>query len=430
MIYKKNLDFKYITDVFVAGGGAAGVSAAVAAARMGKQVFLAEASGCFGGLGTSGLVPAFAPFDDGVNILSDGIGYEIRQKLKNAVALRNWTTLDTEELKRVYDDIITQAGVKFSFFTTVYDVIVKDGSIEGVILGSKSGLFAVKAKIYIDCTGDGDLCAFGGAEYEKGDPNGAVMPPTLCSIWSGIDKDKCNEPWNEHVEQAYKDGVLSYEDRHIPGFFHGNDGISGGNIGHIFDVDPTDEAELTDGMLWGRKSMVEFENYFKNYFSGYNNLRLVSTASTLGVRESRRIKCDYTLNVDDFINRSVFEDEIGRYCYPVDIHVMSTDKEEYERFSKEYRTSLRYKNGESYGIPYRCLIPVSFKNALVAGRCIGTDRQMQASIRVMPGCFITGQAAGTAAALACEEQDVRKISIKELQQSLVKGGAYLPNFTE
>ena len=430
MIYQKNLDFKYITDVFMAGGGAAGVAAAVAAARMGKQVFLAEASGCFGGLGTSGLVPAFAPFDDGVNILSDGIGYEIRQKLKNAVALRNWTTLDTEELKRVYDDIITQVGVKFSFFTTVYDVIVKDGSIEGVILGSKSGLFAVKAKIYIDCTGDGDLCAFGGAEYEKGDPNGAVMPPTLCSIWSGIDKDKCNEPWNEHVEQAYKDGVLSYEDRHIPGFFHGNDGISGGNIGHIFDVDPTDEAELTDGMLWGRKSMVEFENYFKNYFSGYNNLRLVSTASTLGVRESRRIKCDYILNVDDFINRSVFEDEIGRYCYPVDIHVMSIDKEEYERFSKEYRTSLRYKNGESYGIPYRCLIPVSFKNALVAGRCIGTDRQMQASIRVMPGCFITGQAAGTAAALACEKQDVRKISIKELQQSLVKGGAYLPNFTE
>lgn len=430
MIYQKNLDFKYITDVFVAGGGAAGVAAAVAAARMGKQVFLAEAAGCFGGLGTSGLVPAFAPFDDGVNILSDGIGYEIRKKLKNAVALRNWTTLDTEELKRVYDDIITQAGVKFSFFTTVYDVIVKDNSIEGVILGSKSGLFAVKAKIYIDCTGDGDLCAFGGAEYEKGDLNGAVMPPTLCSIWSGIDKDKCNEPWNEHVEQAYKDGVLSYEDRHIPGFFHGNDGISGGNIGHIFDVDPTDEAELTNGMLWGRKSMIEFENYFKNYFIGYNNLRLVSTASTLGVRESRRIKCDYTLNVDDFINRSVFEDEIGRYCYPVDIHVMSTDKEEYERFSKEYRTSLRYKNGESYGIPYRCLIPVSFKNALVAGRCIGTDRQMQASIRVMPGCFITGQAAGTAAALACEEQDVRKISIKELQQSLVKGGAYLPNFIE
>ena len=430
MIYKRNLDFKYITDVFVAGGGAAGVSAAVAAARMGKQVFLAEASGCFGGLGTSGLVPAFAPFDDGVNILSDGIGYEIRQKLKNAVALRNWTTLDTEELKRVYDDIITQAGVKFSFFTTVYDVIVKDNSIEGVILGSKSGLFAVKAKIYIDCTGDGDLCAFGGGEYEKGDLNGTVMPPTLCSIWSGIDKDKCNEPWNEHVEQAYKDGVLSYEDRHIPGFFHGNDGISGGNIGHIFDVDPTDEAELTNGMLWGRKSMIEFENYFKNYFIGYNNLRLVSTASTLGVRESRRIKCDYTLNVDDFINRSVFEDEIGRYCYPVDIHVMSTDKEEYERFSKEYRTSLRYKNGESYGIPYRCLIPVSFKNALVAGRCIGTDRQMQASIRVMPGCFITGQAAGTAAALACDEQDVRKISIKELQQSLVNGGAYLPNFIE
>ena len=91
----------------------------------------------------------------------------------------------------------------------------------------------------------------------------------------------------------------------------------------------------------------------------------------------------------------VFDDEIGRYCYPVDIHVKNTDKKEYERFEKEYNESLKYKKGESYGIPYRCLIPVSLSNALVAGRCIGTDQKMQASIRVMPGCFITGQAAGS-----------------------------------
>ena len=126
-------------------------------------------------------------------------------------------------------------------------------------------------------------------------------------------------------------------------------------------------------------------------------MSLCGTAAILGVRESRRITCDYTLNVNDFISRAVFEDEIGRYCYPVDIHVMNTDKKEYERFEKEYET-LRFKKGESYGIPFRSLVPKSFSNVLVAGRCIGTDRQMQASVRVMPGCFITGQAAGTAAA--------------------------------
>lgn len=106
---------------------------------------------------------------------------------------------------------------------------------------------------------------------------------------------------------------------------------------------------------------------------------------------------------------------------------MNTDKEEYECFREEYQQKLRYKKGESYGTPYRSFIPVSFKNVLVAGRCIGTDRKMQASVRVMPGCFITGQAAGVAASLACETENVRKISVKKLQENLIKLGAYIPN---
>jgi hypothetical protein len=146
----------------------------------------------------------------------------------------------------------------------------------------------------------------------------------------------------------------------------------------------------------------------------------------LGVRESRRITCDYTLSVQDFIDRADFDDEIGRYCYAVDIHVMNTSKEEMRRFEKEYKQNLRYKKGESYGIPYRSLIPVSFDNVLTAGRCMGTDRQMEASIRVMPGCFITGQAAGTAAALAVDNHgEVRRVSPPALQYALVEAGAYM-----
>ena len=435
VVYQRSLNQKYETDVFIAGGGAAGVAAAVAAARGGVRVFLAESMGAFGGLGTTGMVPAFAPFGDGEHILASGIGLEIRKNVSRNIPLSHyWTPINTEELKREYDRIVTEAGVQFSFFTTVYDVIVQEGRIDSVVLGSKSGLFTVKAKVYIDCTGDGDLIAFAGGQFEMGDASGSVMPQTLCSVWANIDRERVlpGAP-NRLIEQAYADGVLSQEDRHLPGFFFHDTGIGGGNIGHTFDIDPTDERSLTAAMIRGRAQMLEYERYYKEYLrDGFENMTLVSTAPVLGVRESRRIVCDYMLSVDDFICRAVFDDEIGRYCYPIDIHVKNTDKDEYERFTKEYEKTFKYRLGESYGIPYRSLIPVSFENVLTAGRCMGTDQKMQASIRVMPGCFITGQAAGAAAALASmlpdgETGNVRSVAYRELADALTALGAYLPN---
>ena len=428
MIYQKDIPIKYDVDVLVIGGGAAGVAASVAAARGGASVFLIESSGAFGGLGTTGLVPAFATFDDGVNVLASGIGFDIRKNVSRAYPLNTyWTSIDPEELKREYDRVVIEAGVRFSFFTTLVDAVVEDRRILYAVLSSKSGIFAVKAKVFIDTTGDGDLVARAGGEYELGDSTGAVMPGTLCSVFANIDWDsvpQCKQ--NKYIEEAYRDGVLSLEDRHLPGFFPRADGIGGGNIGHTFDVNPTDECSLTDAMLWGRKSILEYERYYKEYLGGgYKNMTLVSTAPVLGVRESRRIKCDYTLSVADFVARADFPDEIGRYCYPVDIHVKNTDKAEYERFMNEYQRDYIYKAGESYGIPYRSLIPVSFDNALTAGRCMGTDQKMQASVRVMPGCFITGQAAGAAAALAKCDGKVRDINYKDLRAALLSLGAYL-----
>jgi hypothetical protein len=263
-----------------------------------------------------------------------------------------------------------------------------------------------------------------------GDENGEVMPQTLCSVWANIDRSRILPgTQNRFIEQAYADGVLSLEDRHLPGIFHRENGIGGGNIGHTFGVDPTDERSLTSAMIRGRAYIPEYERYYKEYLKdGYENMTLIGTAPVLGVRESRRIVCDYMLTADDFVNRAVFEDEIGRYCYPVDIHVKSTDKSEYARFEEEYKKLYRYKKGESYGIPYRSLIPVSFDNALVAGRCMGTDQKMQASIRVMPGCFITGQAAGAAAALAKNAGDVRSVDFRDLADALLSLGAYIPNY--
>ena len=131
------------------------------------------------------------------------------------------------------------------------------------------------------------------------------------------------------------------------------------------------------------------------------------------------------MNVDDFLSRAVFEDDIARYNYPVDIHVMDTSEEEYKRFREEYEKNMKYKHGESYGIPYRSLCPVGLDNLLVAGRCIGTDRSMEATVRVMPACFMTGQAAGTAAAMAAEFGDIRKVEPKVLRESLIAEGALI-----
>lgn len=430
LAYSRSLSVDYETDVFVAGGGPAGVVAAVAAAREGKSVFVAETSGSFGGAATAAYVPAFATFSDGVRQIVGGIGGEIRGGVSKEVpSSAYWTPIDLEELKVFYDGMVEKAGVRFSFFTSVCDVVARNGHVEHVVLSSKRGLFAVRAKIYLDCTGDGDLCAFAGGAYELGDEEGSTMPPTLCSQWCDIDFSQKNEHAEKLLPKAIADGVFSVHDYHLPGFFvgpHRGSGLGRGNIGHVFGINPTDERSLTKAMVDARRRMPEYGRFYREYQKGYERARLASTAPFLGVRESRRITCDYTLTVEDFLKRSQFEDQIGRYCYPVDLHISKPgDKAKFDAFLKEYQGSLRYKKGESYGIPYRSLVPKSFDNVLVAGRCIGTDRKMQASIRVMPGCFVTGEAIGRAAALACASRDVRKVKYPDLRDRLLAAGAVL-----
>lgn len=445
IVYQTNIPVRYTPDVFIAGGGPAGIAAAISCAREGYSVFLAESFSAFGGAAVTMLVPAFVSFGCSEHFLAEGIGREVVTRLSEAVSPR-WKTycpnsIPVETLKIIYDDMITEAGIDFLFHTNLIDAVVEDGTIQHVICAAKGSVFAVKAKLYIDCTGDGDLAYYAGADADYGDENGDTMATTLCGIWSGIDWKRVVKPDNRNIDKAFEDHVFTNEDRHLPGMWplaaqtslaDGTllpDGIGGSNAGHVYHIDARNADSLTQGIIKGRKQLDEYRKYYKEYLTGYENMELVISAPYLGIRESRRIVCDYRMTLDDFINRAVFDDEIGRYNYGVDVHSSTNDKKGYDKFINEFNT-LRYKAGESYGIPYRSLAVKGITNLLTAGRCICTDRYMQSSIRVMPGCYITGQAAGMAAAVLCDAHhyDVHQVDIHALQSKLVKMGAYLPNF--
>ncbi len=442
--FSREIPVRHEVDVFVAGGGPAGVAAAIAAARRGRSVYIAEGTGSFGGMGTAGMVPAFMQFGDGQQFVAGGIGREVydrlwdyggtgpRDKRDNPL---HACAIKAEVLKRVYDDLITaEPNIAFTFFTQVVGIEMKNPShVSHAICQGKSGMFAVKACMFVDGSGDGDLAVWAGAPFEKGDADGNMMPGTLCGQfcnidWQAVAASPIKQP--EAIDKAIADGVFTKPDRHVPGIWPTGTKTGGGNIGHAFGVDGTDERSLTAAMVEQRRVMLEFLRFFHEYRQGYEEMELTGTGALLGIRETRRIMGDYVMTVEDFKSRASFDDEIGRYSYPVDIHPTQPSKESYKAFLEEF-TTLRYKPGETYGIPYRILCPQGLANLLVAGRCVSTDRAMQASIRVMPGCYITGQAAGMAAAMACDSNcDTRAVAVPQLQRSLKELGGYLPNFNQ
>ena len=200
LAYARTLPVKVETDVFVAGGGPAGVAAAVAARELGARVFIAEGFTCFGGMGTAARVPEFMPWGDGVRDLACGFGTRFRARLKAAGGMPGQGgAFDFEVVKRVYDEVVAESGADFLFQTRVIDVVRAGDAISHAVVSAPSGIWAVKAKVYIDATGNGDVAVQAGVPFEKGDATGHMMPASLLSSWFGVDWDRWAQERPNHI---------------------------------------------------------------------------------------------------------------------------------------------------------------------------------------------------------------------------------------
>jgi len=433
-------------DLVVAGGGPAGAAAAICAARLGVKVLLVEAMGCLGGMGTSGQVCAFDPMADGEKPLVGGFMREIVETLYAGGYLmpginpdywlkdyHRWVPFHPEGLKLTLDDFAIDADVEIRFFTRVIDADFdeRNKTVNGVVVQNVEGLKYVKAKTFIDCTGDAvlsKLCGVGCREAGRDTEN--IMPSTLTSIHSGIDWDRMDQPYHDDrymmIEKAYAEGMLTQCDRHLPGMSRIGNSLGYLNGGHVYQLDALNCESLTKGMIFGRKIVQEYLRMYRKYVPGCENMELVITPSLMGVRESRRIEGEYELKFDDFITRRSFPDQIGVFNKFIDVHCYDSSKESWERFlRREEHEKLGI--GEFFGIPYGILVPRGWKNLWTAGRCASTDVQMQGCIRVMPAAAMMGQAAGTAAAQAIKSnQTAAELDTETLIKTLRAGGAYLP----
>jgi hypothetical protein len=430
-------------DVVVIGGGPAGCTAATAAARRGARTLLVEATGCLGGMGTSGLVPAWCPFTDKDQVIYRGLAWTVFDRARQGVKHLgkdwvDWTPIDPERLKRVYDDLVTESGSEVLFHTQLAQVVAAEGRVSSAVLCNKAGLSAVRASVFIDCSGDADLAAAAGARFHQGDAAGArLMPATHCFQLANVDEDAYAHGPSLHgsnPQSAMYAIVNSGRYPLIPDTHCCNSkigpGVVGFNAGHIWDYDNTDPKSVSVALIHGRRMAAQFRDALAEFQpAAFANATLVQTGSLMGTRETRRIVGDYELTLDDYLARRSFPDEICRNSYFIDVHHAKDEitKDHAQNDVFEKRTH-RYGKGESHGLPYRCLVPADLRNVLVAGRSISCEQIVQGSVRVMPVCLAMGEAAGAAAGAALAVGgDVHAVDVAALRDHLRGHGAWLPD---
>lgn len=440
------------TDIVVCGGGPAGINAALAAGRSGARTLLIERYGFLGGMSTIALVYPWMTFhtENGKQVIA-GIAQEIVDRLqaegaspghvRDTVGFVNTITpYDPEVYKILVFDMLREAGVTVLLHSFVDDVTVDGDQIASLSITTKSGRITIRAKQFIDASGDADLAHLSGAPCLQGrDGDKLTQPMTMKFRMRGVDLGRVKQYMINHPDEFYKKTPVD-ELPHLPlsgvlGFYKhwkaanlpinrdqilfftgpGEDEVLV-NTTRVQGLDGTNVADLTEAEVLGRKQVRMVADFMIRQLPGFERASLTSVGTQIGIRESRRIDGQYVLQAEDVISGRRFDDCIARSGYPIDIHDPSG----------KGVTAAWVQGDGAYDIPYRCLLPKQITNLLVAGRCISTSHEALATTRLTPSCMATGQAAGTAAGLAvkhhCQPGD---IAVCELQNELRKSGALL-----
>lgn len=407
------------TDVLVLGSGPSGFAAAYTAAKNGAEVILVEQNGDVGGISTSGLMSHWT------GSCASPLYYEIlkRTSENNEGEFKNEITnlIDPEKLKTLYLEMLDEVGCKVMLYTFAEDAICDDDKVLGVTVINKSGKTDVYAKVIIDATGDGDIAARAGAEFVLGrESDNKMQPATLMFKIGGVDYSRAvflgsfestYETPNGELQALAKQHI-PYPAGHILTYKTTLPGIVTCNMTNAVEIDGTCAEDLTKATLVCRRQMDDIVKYLREFVPGYENCFIISSASLIGIRETRHFKGKYTLTEQDILEAKVFDDYVVKDAYfNFDVHNITgsgLDKTGIQKYFPQ-------ENG--YTIPYRCLLPEIKENLLLCGRNISGTHMAHSNFRVMPICVGIGEAAGAAAYISVSQnRNLNDIDAKGIRE--------------
>jgi FAD dependent oxidoreductase len=425
-------------EVAVLGGGPAGIAAAVAAARAGRRTLLIERYGFLGGMGTAAGVTNFCGLHANVNgamhRVVQGVASDLLSRIDrlgglNAPHLILGKILaqayDTAAYKIAADDLLAHHKVEILFHALGAGVIMHDDRrVDALMVETKAGRQAVRANIFVDCSGDGDLAAWAGAPFEVGDNAGSMLYPSMMFRLNGIDPDKAGDAWRTipalmekaaaaGTHQFPRKGAIVRPQKSGIEWRVNFTQLARQDGRAINGIEPDD---LTRGEIDGRRQAIEAFEFLRTV-PGFEKSYIVDLPPQLGIRETRRVIGGYMLSGKDVLGCASFDDSIGVNGWPIESHVAGDVVFKFPPIP------------ESRGfneLPYRMLVPERIDNLLVAGRCASMTHDGQSAARVSGACFAMGEAAGIAAALALAGNTIpRDIAVEKLQQQLKEQGAFI-----
>ncbi|HEY1881469.1 MAG TPA: FAD-dependent oxidoreductase [Candidatus Cybelea sp.] len=441
-------------DVLVVGGGNAGCAAAIAAARHGARTLLVERYGFLGGTATAAMVGPWMTFHSSNERIVGAIAQEIVERLQRKGAspghlrdssdyVATITPFDPEVHKALLFELMQEAGVSLLLHAYFLSAHVEGDEVRSATFATIGGSRTYAAPVVVDATADALVAASAGVPTQQGDERGRVQPATLMFRLSHVDLAKLAEYLRDHPdqmrtslapqervpqaltavaglgdlwEQARSDGLVDVPRELVSFFISPYPDEVTVNMTRVVNVDPLDPDDLTRAEVQSRLQAMQLLEFFRRRVAGFENARIAATGTQVGIRESRRIVGRYTLTRDDVLQGRSFDDAVARSAYPIDVHNPSGSG----------TTTHRLAPGASYEIPYRTMLPVNRERLIVAGRCISTTHEALASTRLTPTVMTLGQAAGTAAAIACAQRvRVGDVDAARLREQLIADGVDL-----